>query len=513
MFARLSIFLILAVLSFLPSLTVAAVKPNALFSDDAVLQRDREIPVWGSANDGERVTVELNGQKVSTVAKDGRWLVKLPAMTAGGPFIMTISGENTLTVKNILIGEVWLCSGQSNMERQLGPRPPQLPIVNWEQDAAAADYPQIRQIQIPSKISDKPQADFTGQWKICTPENVKNFSAVGFYFARDLQKEIKVPIGLIFSAWGGTKIEPWLSRQAIEGNPGMEPEQDWLKKADAAYEKGKQDYLQAVEKWLPLARQAVQSNVSLPEPLVAPAHLIAANNQNSTAIFNGMINPLAPFAIRGAIWYQGESNVGNPDHYADQLKALITGWRQLWQQGDFPFYVVQIAPYYGYGANDKLARLWMSEIKAVQSVANSGIASTMDIGNFKDIHPQYKAPVGERLARLALAQVYGQKDLACLSPQYAGQTIDGSKISVEFKTTGMGLVSKDGEPLNCFEIAGRDKNYVPAEAVIEGGKVVVSAAAVNKPAFVRYGWMVKQDNKTPNLVSKDGLPALPFQTE
>jgi sialate O-acetylesterase len=507
-----NILLLIACL-LLPAALVAAVKPNALFSDNAVLQRDREIPVWGDANDGEKIIVELNGQKASTVARGGRWSVKLPALPAGGPFDLVISGENTLTIKNILIGEVWLCSGQSNMERQLGLRPPQLPIVDWEQDAAAADYPQMRLIQVQNKISTQPQDDFSGQWKICTPDSVKIFSAVAFYFARAVQKELNVPVGLIVSAWGGTKIEPWLSRETIQSNPGMEPEQDWLKKADSSYEKDKLDYLQAAEKWLPLAKQAAQSNAALPDPPVAPAHLIAASNQNPTAIFNGMVNPLVPYAIRGTIWYQGESNVGNPDHYFDQLKALITGWRQSWQQGDFPFYVVQIAPCYGYGANDKLARLWASEIKAVQAVANSGIAATMDVGNFNDIHPQYKSVVGERLARLALAQVYGQKDLACLSPQYSGKNVEGSKISIEFKNAGTGLASKDGETLNCFEIAGEDKNYVPALAVIEGDKVIVGAGSVAKPAFVRYGWMVKQDRKTPNLASKEGLPALPFQTE
>jgi sialate O-acetylesterase len=513
--ARLLLALALALLMAAPA--GAKVTPNPLFTDNAVLQRDREIPVWGAAADGEKITVELNGKKAATTAKDGRWQVKLPPMPAGGPFELTISGENTLVIKNVLIGEVWLCSGQSNMERQLGPRGGQPNLVNWEADMAAAQFPEIRLLTIANKTAGTPQETFQGQWQVCAPETVKNFSAVAYYMGRDLHRELKAPVGLIVSAWGGTRVEPWMPRESLANGAGaVQNLREWLQKLDNEYDANKLAFLEAVKKWQPEAGQAAREGKPLPEPPqtpASPAARIAGHNQNVTALYNGMIHPIVPYALRGAVWYQGESNIGEPDVYCDLLKTLIAGWRAAFGQGDFPFYIVQIAPWYGYGVNDRLARLWQSEIKAAAETPNSGIAATMDVGNFKDIHPEFKEPVGGRLARLALANVYGRKDIAAQAPGFESVNVSGGKMEVKFSHSGGGLMSKDGKALSNFEIAGADKNFVPAEAAADGDTVSVSAPSVSAPKYVRYGWMILRDNAAPNLINKEGLPALPFQTE
>jgi len=417
--------------------------PNVIGSN-MVLQRNESLPIWGWAAAGESVTVELVGKKAKTKAdSDGKWQVKLPKFKAGGPYQMTVTGKNTIQLSNILIGEVWVCSGQSNMEMGL------TKVRDAEQEVAAANYPQIRLLYVPHLNSDSPKTDIDIKWEPCNAENIVRgafggFSAVGYFFGRELHKELKVPVGLIDASWGGSNIVPWTPPRG--------------------------------------------------------------------QYYKGMVNPLVPFAIRGAIWYQGESNLQEGMLYCQRMKSLIGGWRKVWRQGDFPFYYVQLAPYrYNWG-NIKptdLPEIWEAQTAAM-SIKNTGMAVTVDIGDIKDIHPKNKQDVGKRLSLWALAKTYGRKNLVYSGPLYESMSIKGSNAIIQFKHTGSGLASRDGEPLTHFEIAGADRKYFKANAKIKGKTVVVSSNEVSRPAAVRFAW---HHEAQPNLMNKESLPASPFRTD
>lgn len=453
----------------LPASLQAEVKLPAIFGDHMVLQREMPIPVWGWDKPGTEVTVTLGDTSAkATAGEDGRWMVKLPAQKAGGPHTVKVSGSSDVTFNDVLIGEVWLCSGQSNMEWTVARS------ANPQEEIANGNHPRIRHIKIPHVPADKPQQDVkAGPWQAATPETVGNFTAVGYYFARELQKELGVPIGLIGSNWGGTRIEPWTPPQGFKAVPALKDIASNLENYPARNAEGK------------------------------------INHQSPLALYNGMIAPLVPYAIRGALWYQGESNNGEGMLYAEKMKALITGWRDLWQQPDLPFYYVQLAPYTYGGDPERLAGIWEAQTAAL-SIPNTGMAVTVDIGNIKDIHPTNKQDVGKRLALWALAKTYGKDRLVYSGPLYKSVKFDGSKAVVSFDHVGSGLVSRDGKPLTWFQVAGKDGKFVDATATIEGNTVVVQSPEVSEPTAVRFAW---HQTAEPNLSNREGLPASPFRTD
>ena len=486
----------------------ADVRLPHVFGSHGVLQRDQAIPVWGWADAGEQVAVKLGDQPpVSTTAgADGAWRVDLPAQPAGGPVALTVSGKNTIALDDILIGEVWVCSGQSNMEFAVDS------TLNADQEKAAANHPQIRQVKVPRVPAGSPASDFDGAWQLCTPETVGGFTAVGYFFARHLNQELGVPVGLINSSWGGTAIEPWTPPVGFAQVPALKSISDRIALTDPHspdYKRALGDYIGKVDTWLAQARDALAGEKPLaPAPAYPEEIKPLADSGLPTGLYNGMIAPLIPYAIRGAIWYQGESNHGEGMLYMEKTKALVGGWRELWHQGDFPFYYVQIAPY-TYGEEDPtiIPTFWEAQA-AAEGIPNTGMAVINDIADINDIHPKNKQDVGKRLALLALARTYGQTDVVCSGPTFRSLSTDGDKLRVRFDSVGGGLVSRDGQPLRGFEIIGPESDYAVAEAAIEGDSVILSAPGVIAPCAVRFAWSKIAE---PNLSNKEGLPAGAFR--
>jgi len=462
--AALAVCLLAATVCLCPSSAEADVTVPKVFGTNMVMQRDIALPVWGFADAGEKVTVRIGKcEKTATANAEGNWKVTLPAMKCSTKAAsMTVSGKgNKIELTNILIGEVWVCSGQSNMQWSIKRS------ANAKEEIAAANYPLIRLLGVGRATAAEPQKDINGQWQVCSPKTAGGFSAVGYFFGRKLHKELKMPIGLIHSSWGGTRIEPWTP---IEG-------------------------LQSVEALKKIADGAKKLTGRI-------------GNRTPTALYNAMIAPLKPVAIRGAIWYQGESNMGEGMMYFEKKKALIGGWRKVWGQGDFPFGFVQLAPFDRYGG-DRQPKLWEAQTASL-AIPNTGMAVITDITTLKNIHPPNKQDVGLRLALWALATSYDKKDLVYSGPMYKSMKVAGGKAVLTFDHVGGGLASRDGKDLDWFEIADDDKKFVPAKAKIDGKTVVVSSDEVAKPAAVRFGWSQKA---TPNLMNKEGLPASPFRTD
>ena len=447
----------------------AAVELPPLITDHMVLQRDKPVILWGWDAPGQAVNVTLAGSNAKATADGaGRWQVSLPALPTGGPYEITIHGSSTVTVKDVLVGEVWLCSGQSNMEWTVSLSD------NPKEEIAAAKHPKIRHIKIPHTPTDKAQRNVAaGAWTVCSPDTVANYTAVGYFFARHLQKELgDVPIGLIGSNWGGTRIEPWTPPVGFQGVPALKDITDKLATFPTKDAKG------------------------------------VVNHQTPLALYNGMIAPLVPYGIRGALWYQGESNNGEGMLYMEKMKALIQGWRSIWNNPDMPFYFVQLAPFIYGGANpENLAGIWEAQAKSLAS-PHTGMAVTTDISNLKDIHPKNKQDVGKRLALWALAKDYGKKDIVYSGPLYKSHKAENGAIRVSFDHVGGGLVSRDDKPLSWWEVAGEDGQFKKAEAAIDGDSVVVKSAEVAAPVAVRFGW---NQSAEPNFGNKAGLPASPFR--
>ena len=477
----------------------ADVQPNPLFSDNTVLQRGKRVPVWGKALEGERVQVEFAGQKVGTVAKDGRWMLWLePLKASSTPQIMTISGQNTVTVNNVLVGEVWVCGGQSNMSWTL-----QRAANGAEAVAGAAD-PQIRLLMIPQLAMDEPQTEAKVQWKECTSETAKRFSAIGYFFGRDLRKVLNVPVGLISSNWGGTPAEAWTDHKTLETTPGLKMLLDRQAKAEAEFDQVKLDAENAKIKEQYEADVAKALAEGKPKP-GGPRLKLAPklNHRRPCALYNGMIAPLQPYAIEGVIWYQGENNNGEARLYQTLFPAMIGDWCATWGQGAFPFLFVQIAPH-----KAMTPELREAQLVTWQKTPNTAMTVITDLGTPEDIHPTQKEPVAGRLALAARALAYGE------TIEYSGPVFDGMKVEQDkavlgFKHVGTGLVAKDGD-LKGFTIAGADQNFVVARAEIKGDAVVVSSGQVKAPVAVRYGWANVPEV---NLFNKEGLPAAPFRTD
>ena len=505
----------------------ADVAPAKLFAPNMVLQRDRAVPVWGTAAAGGKVTVAFAGQKKETTAgPDGRWRVDLDPMPVSAEGReMVISGPNTVTLGNVLVGDVWICAGQSNMVRYMRT----LELL-WPEDLATAKLPLVRYCRVNYVTAVKPryEIDLHKSWTVCSPRTASLCSATAFYFARKVHRETGVPLGLVVSAWGATNIEPWIGLDAF----GKEP---LLAAASAKVHKDIDDYrkllpasMKVLEQWMVGARQSLATGTPLPHepawpihPLMQKAHGLYPRRPGS--IFNAMIAPLTPYGIRGAIWYQGESNGNEGDSYYVKMKALINGWRAYWKQGDFPFYFVQLAdwgkanddPAGGHGC----ARLRMAQTKAL-SIPNTGMAVTIDCGRF-DIHPINNLDIGERLALWALAKDYG-KQIVYSGPLFKEMKVEGSKARITFEHAESGLMvaqNQGHEPvrevkggqLKRFAIAGEDKKWVWADARIDGSTVVVSNPEVPKPVAVRYAYSLNPSGA--NLYNKAGLPASPFRTD
>ena len=617
---------------------------NPLFQDNAVLQCNTRVPVWGTARDGEKITVTFAGQKVSTIATNGVWKIWLRPMKASAtPRTLTVRGKTAIEITNVLVGEVWVASGQSNMERPLGLRPGQQPITDWEKETAAANYPQIRQFYVPQVKSFTLQTTVKGSWFVCAPDTVTNFTAVGYFFARDLFAARHVPIGIIHSSWGGTPAEAWTSETGLQKlpdfvepladlkklaadpvlaeretqarqkvwyekmDPGSKPESawsaanldtsDWKTMTLPTYweNAGYPDFdgvfwfrraFDLPENWdggdVELHLGAVDDNETtwingtqvgatigwtVPRVYRVPGRLLkhgqniitvrvldtggngglygggdtmrllfnAGGTSSSlslagdwlckqsvslritgwpppdfsqdpsapTVLYNGMIAPLLPYAIRGVIWYQGEANVGRERQYQTLFPAMIADWRQAWSQGDFPFLFVQIAPFSGMSPEIREAQLLSR-----QRTKNTAMAVTIDCGDANDIHPPHKQPVGARLALAARALAYGET-IEYSGPIFTSMTMDGTNAVLHFSHLGDGLVAKGGE-LRGFVLAGADGVFHPAQASVVGDTVVVNSTEVARPMAVRYGWANVPEG---NLFNRAGLPASPFRTD
>jgi len=502
--------LAVAALLAIPGVSSADVRPNPLFSDGAVLQRGRTVPVWGSADEGEKVTVKFQGQEVSAEAgKDGKWMVRLARLEAGGPFAMTIEGKDKVEVADILVGEVWVCSGQSNMEFVLGR------AAEAESAVPGSADPQLRLFTVAHAVSDEPlgtvkvnKPGFQGAWFPSTPESSAKFSAVAYFFGRDLRKAIGVPVGLIHSSWGGTAAEAWTDRATLEADPALRTVLDdyaraleRLPEAEERYKKAQADHREAVAR----AKEAGKT------PPGAPRQPVGPKTPHPAALYNAMLVPLQPYAIRGALWYQGETNAGRAHQYRALLPAMIRNWRAAWGQGDFPFLIVQLAPFQkivSEPGESNWAELREAQWLTARAVPAAGMAVITDVGNETDVHPRQKEPVGARLALAARSIAHGETIVAS-GPDFAGLEIDGDRAIVRFRHVGKGLVARDG-PLKGFAIAGDDRKFVVADAEIEGDTVVVHSPGVSHPVAVRFGWA---GYPVVNLWNADGLPASPFRTD
>ncbi|MCG3150360.1 MAG: hypothetical protein PCFJNLEI_03843 [Verrucomicrobiae bacterium] len=479
-------------LCLLTATTHAAIQPHGLFSNGGVLQQGVEVPVWGTANTGDKVTVKFQGQEVSTVAQDGRWLVKLQPLKPGGPFTMSIADRE---ITDLHVGEVWVCSGQSNMEWPLQK------TTNAAAAIAGANDPLLRVLTVPATFIAEPQLDINAQWRICSSNTAPHFTAVGYYFGRELRQALKVPVGLVNSSVGGTPAQAWASAPSMRGDPQYSEFFTGHDKSISNYFAALAKYTdELLPKWQAEAAEAKAD--ARPEPK-KPAAPVSPVDRGPGCLFNGMIAPLLPYAIRGVIWYQGESNVNNPAQYQTLFPTLIRDWRNAWQQGDFPFLFVQIAPF-----RTMTPKLREAQLRVWQQTTNTAMVVTTDCGDALDIHPRWKEPVGQRLARAARAIAYGEK-IEYSGPLYDSLKVDGNRIVLNFQHTGTGLVAK-GDNLKGFTIAGADKIFTNANAQIAGNQVIVSSPAIPQPVAVRYGWSNVPDV---NLYNHEGLPAVPFRTD
>jgi sialate O-acetylesterase len=493
--------LLIAVLA--GALAHADVRLPGLVGDNMVLQQGQALKIWGWADAGEKVTVSFNGQTANaTTDAQGNWLAPLPAMAAGGPFDMTIAGKNSLTLKNVMLGEVWVCSGQSNMAFTTNG------VINAQDEMAKADFPNIRLFTVPRVTATEAQTDAKGQWKVCTPQTVGGFSAVGYFLGRNLFQKLNVPIGLIDSSWGGTCAEAWTTVPTLKADADYNTQFANWDKAIADYPAAMEKYKTDMEAWKVASEKAKAAGQPQPRQPYAPNGPLNPNRPGN--LYYGMIAPLVNYTIRGAIWYQGESNAGRAYMYRKLLPTMIGDWRKAWGS-DFPFYIVQLANFMP--RKDQPGDSAWAELREAQTMTaklpHNGMAVIIDVGDAADIHPRDKQTVGYRLALQALGHAYG-KDVPCDSPQYASMSVAGRNVTLRFANSYAGLVSKDDKFLHGFAIAGADKKFYWASAHVKGDTVIVHSRFVKQPVAVRYAWA---DNPECNLYNSAGLPAIPFRTD
>ena len=484
---------------------VADVKLPAVLGDHMVMQRGAKATIWGWADPGEKVSVGPSWQsfpiKPTTAGKDGKWKISVNTIGAPGPHSITIVGKNTIKLKDIMFGEVWVCSGQSNMQWAMkGSADP-------EKNIALAKYPNIRLFTVPRTVAEQPLDDCKASWTACAPETVAGFSAVAYYFGKHLYDEMNVPIGLISTNWGGTVAEAWTRREILEKDKELKPILDRFEEHKANLPEALKKYEERLKAWNAAVAKAKAEGKNPPRR--RPRKPSARNQNSPSSLYNAMISPILPFAIKGAIWYQGESNVSRAYQYRTLFPAMITNWRNDWKQGDFPFYYVQIAPF-KYGGETKQSQELREAQMMTLSLKNTGMAVTSDIATVTNIHPPNKLDVGKRLALWALAKDYGKKDLVYSGPLYQSMKVAGNKIKLTFDSVGSGLNTLDGKEVSHLTIAGADKKFVEAKGQIDGNTLIVSSDAVKSPVAVRFGW---SNTAEPNLSNKEGLPASTFRTD
>lgn len=448
---------------------ITAVEIPSIFSDNMVLQQNSEVAFWGKARPGENITIRpsWNGKSYSVRAStDGKWKTRIPTPRAGGPFAVTIKGDNTITLNNVLIGEVWICSGQSNMEMTMSGYMNQ-PVKGALEHIATSSNDRIRLITVPRVMKPIPSDDIDGaEWLTCNPESVSRFSATAYFFGMMINRVLDVPVGLISVNWSGSRIEPWMSREALSAF-------DW---------------------------------VTLPSEEMDPANIPF---QTPVVMYNAMINPVAGFGIRGAIWYQGESNRLEPERYMKLFPAMVADWRKAWGTGDFPFYFVQIAPFDYGNSSQNSAFMREVQMKLAEAVPNTGMACVMDTGEKDNIHPADKKAAGDRLAYQALAKTYSIKGIQCDGPVLKEMKVEGNIVKLTFNNAPNGLTSY-GKTLSCFEVAGPNKRFYPATAVITWAGITLFSPSVSEPVAVRYAF---RDFITGDLFNTEGLPASSFRTD
>ncbi|MFA6187063.1 MAG: sialate O-acetylesterase [Phycisphaerae bacterium] len=485
------------------------VRLPALISDNMVLQQNMNVPIWGFAEPGEKVSIKADWQTFATSVKtdrNGNWKIRLHTPKYGGPYEIIINGKNKVILKNVLIGEVWVCSGQSNMYMPVNYTDKyNRGVLNYENEIKAANYPNIRLFTVGNTVAATPQVNCPGNWSQCDSNTVANFSAVAYFFGRYLHKELKTPIGLIHTSWGGTPAESWTSIDTLESQfPEL------LKRQRKDMPKLNDTYQKQLEKW-ELDKLKAGSDANIPPKPNQPYWL--SDCWQPSWLYNSMIHPIMPFGIRGAIWYQGESNGDRAYQYRTLFPAMIKDWRDNWKQGKFPFYFVQLANFQepqNQPVENHWAELREAQLMTMKNVNNTGMAVTVDIGEADWIHPRNKQDVGKRLALWALAKTYGCKENVFSGPIYKSMRIDDGKIRLFFDYVDGGLVAKDG-PLKRFAIAGIDRKFVWANADIEGDSVVVYSEHILNPVAVRYAWEINPYGC--NLYNKAGLPTSPFRTD
>lgn len=514
---RTHLALLIALLSLLTVCAQADVTLSGMFTDNMVLQRGTEIPIWGMAALGEEVSVSAAGQtKTATADADGKWMVRLDPIEIAEPFTVTVSGNNEITLQNVVMGEVWVCSGQSNMVWTVANS------VNGAEEVANANFPMIRLCQIPRKTAIEPVDQVEAAWVECSPETVPSFSGVGYFFGRDLHQALGVPVGLISTNWGGTPAEAWTSREKMEGDPDYAEMYEWweatIERYPEALEKYRNETLPEWEKKVEEAKAAGETPPRRPRAPAGPDYYRRPSN-----LFNGMIHPLIPYAIRGATWYQGEANASADGggrtgawQYRKLFPTMIEDWRERWGY-DFPFAWVQLANFRA--IEEAPGPSAWAELRESQtltlSLPNTGQALAIDVGEEGNIHPKDKQTVGHRLALWARDEVYGE-DIVSSGPMYESMTVEGNRVRLSFTSTADGLQigvtenAPEGSPLLGFQIAGEDRQWVWADAEIDGDTVVVWSEDIAEPVAVRYAWA---NNPVANLYNSAGLPAVPFRTD
>lgn len=453
---------ILVLIVFTGTMFAKIILPS-VFADNMVLQQNSNVAIWGWSDPGETVKIVTGWNEKDTIKvkanNSSKWTTTIKTIGAGGPYSIRILGSSRVELKNVMLGEVWICSGQSNMEWSVNHK-----IQNGEEEAAKANHPNIRIFHVQKIGAEYPQENCNANWTVCSPETMRSTSAVGYFFARELQQKLNVPVGIIVSAWGGTPAEVWIEKSRIESNPALNAH-----KYSEKYE------------WWP---------------------------GTPGTLYNSMIAPFVPYEIAGAIWYQGESNCGNYQIYSQLMKTLIENWRTDFRK-DFPFYLVQIAPY-TYGDKGTSEYLREQQELITKTVPNTGMVVVSDlVDNVKDIHPRNKVDVGKRLANYALAETYKQNVGAYKSPAYKSMQVEKDKVRLSFSNVITGLKSTGKTPTQ-FLIAGDNHKFVPATAIIEGSTIVLSSKLVKSPVAARFCF---DDTSIPDVFSNEGLPLAPFRTD
>jgi len=495
--------LLLFLLIFSAKLALTAqVKLPALVSDNMVLQQNAKVNLWGWASPNEKINIQLGWSDAAietTANADGNWKVTVDTPGASEKaYTITINANNKIVLNNILIGEVWICSGQSNMYFPVGKEEGtwKTGVKNYQEEVKNASFSNIRLFTVLTNASPKPLDDVIGSWKQCSPESINTFSAVAYFFGRELYQKLNVPIGLISTSWGGTKAEAWTSQNVLEKDIAFLP----ILQQDAKNEKLYQEKLEAY--YLASINQQIASAANAPKLELKKPKKEA--NKTSYVLYNAMLYPIINYTMKGVIWYQGESNSGQANLYRTLFPAMVKNWRDDWKQGDFPFYYVQITPHKGQTPDIREAQLF-----SLKTIPNSGMIVTTDVGDANNIHPIDKQTVGHRLALLARAKTYNEAKLVYSGPIYNHMKIKKQKVQLFFDYADSGL-KKEGERLKEFEIAGEDQIFYPADAKIDGKTIIVSSSNVKNPTAVRFAWKAVPE---PNLFNNENLPASPFRTD